>query len=91
MGSHSTLQVDSNGGSKRLVLFSGTDQVVLNTNMPPRHTHAIVIRLHQYMMRTYGLITPRWDTHSIGHQQWSLVLCSCCTLAPFPVRPMLAS
>jgi len=44
MGSRPILQVDSDGGANRLVLFPGTGQVVVNSNMTRRHTHSVVIR-----------------------------------------------
>jgi hypothetical protein len=44
MGSQPVLQVDSYGGANRLVLFPGTGQVIINSNMTRRHTHSIVIR-----------------------------------------------
>ncbi len=44
MGSRAILQVDSKGGSNRLVLFPGPGQVVVNSTMARRHTHSIIIR-----------------------------------------------
>lgn len=43
IGSQPILQVDSSGGSNRLVLFPGTGQVVVSTSMARRHTHSIVL------------------------------------------------
>jgi hypothetical protein len=44
IGSQPILQVDSYGGADRLVLFPGTGQVIVNSNMARRHTHSIIIR-----------------------------------------------
>jgi hypothetical protein len=44
MGTKPILQVDSYGGTNRLVLFPGAGQVVVSSNMTRRHTHSIVIR-----------------------------------------------
>ncbi len=44
VGSRAILQVDSNGGANRLVLYPGTGQVVLSGTMTRRHTHSIIIR-----------------------------------------------
>lgn len=44
IGSQAILQVDSKGGTNRLVLFPGSGQVAVNSNMARRHTHSIVIR-----------------------------------------------
>jgi hypothetical protein len=44
IGSQPILQVDSAGATNRLVLFPGAGQVVANSTMARRHTHAIVIR-----------------------------------------------
>jgi len=44
IGPQPILQVDSYGGANRLVLFPGTGQIVVNSNMARRHTHFIVIR-----------------------------------------------
>jgi len=44
IGTQAILQVDSYGGTNRLVLFPGAGQVVVNTSMARRHTHSIVIR-----------------------------------------------
>jgi hypothetical protein len=44
LGSQAILQVDSTGGTSRLVLFPGPGQVVVSSSMTRRHTHSIVIR-----------------------------------------------
>jgi hypothetical protein len=44
IGSLPILQVDSNGGSGRLILFPGSGQVIVNSSLTRRHTHAIMIR-----------------------------------------------
>jgi hypothetical protein len=44
IGSQAILQVDSYGGTNRLVLFPGAGQIVVNSNMARRHTHSIIIR-----------------------------------------------
>lgn len=44
IGSQAILQMDSKNGGSRLVLFPGSGQVVVNSNMTRRHTHSIVIR-----------------------------------------------
>ena len=44
IGAQAILQVDSNGGGNRLILFPGSGQVVVSTHMARRHTHSIVIR-----------------------------------------------
>ena len=41
------LQVDSYGGANRLVLFPGSAEIVVNSDMARRHTHSIVIRYSQ--------------------------------------------
>jgi hypothetical protein len=44
LGSQPVLQVDSTGGTGRFVLFPGPSQIVVDTVMARRHTHAIVLR-----------------------------------------------
>jgi hypothetical protein len=44
IGAQPILQVDSSGGTNRLILFPGTGQVVVNSTMTRRHTHSIIIR-----------------------------------------------
>ncbi len=44
IGSKPILQVDSSGGTNRLVLFPGTGDIVVNLAMARRHTHCIIIR-----------------------------------------------
>jgi hypothetical protein len=44
IGSQPVLQVDSKGGTGRLVLFPGRNQVVVSTSMTRRHTHSILLR-----------------------------------------------
>ncbi len=44
IGSEPILQVDSAGGPNRLVLFPGPGEIVVNSTMARRHTHAIIIR-----------------------------------------------
>jgi len=44
IGSRAILQVDSQGGANRLVLFPGASQVIVNATMARRHTHSIIIR-----------------------------------------------
>ena len=49
IGSRPILQLDSSGGSGRLILFPGTNQLVVSSSMSRRHTHSIVI---QYSARS---------------------------------------
>jgi hypothetical protein len=44
VGSTVVLQVDSQSGTNRLVIFPGSQEAVLSTKMARRHTHSIVIR-----------------------------------------------
>lgn len=44
IGSQPLIQIDSRGGTNRLVLFPGSGQVVVMTAMSRRHTHSILIR-----------------------------------------------
>ena len=44
IGSQPILQVDSNGGTNRLVLFPGPGQIIVNSTMARRHTHSLIIR-----------------------------------------------
>ena len=47
VGNVPLLQIDSAGGSSRMILFPGTGQAVVATNVTRRHTHSIILRFSQ--------------------------------------------
>jgi hypothetical protein len=46
IGGMTILAADNTAGSNRLVLFPGTQQTVLTSNLTRRHSHAVILRNH---------------------------------------------
>ena len=54
VGSTVVLQVDSQSGTNRLVIFPGSQEAVLSTKMARRHTHSIVIGTRPRLGQMFG-------------------------------------